>query len=98
MHRAPQGSSFETCHQPYGPTGVGAAAGSVCGLSGGAPGCGLRAAEVGGGRRGLGGGLRGGEGGGGATWYPALCIGLGQQGAEAAKASRFRLPHKAAPS
>ena len=31
-------------------------------------------------RGGLDGGLHGGEGGGGATWYPALCIGLGQQG------------------
>ena len=34
-------------------------------------------------RGGLGGGLHGGEGvaeGGRATWYPTLCIGLGQQG------------------
>jgi hypothetical protein len=33
-------------------------------------------------RGGLGGGLRGGEGcrGGEATWYPIVCIGLGQQG------------------
>ena len=48
------------------------------GLSGGGLGGGGLRGGLGGG---LGGGLHGGEGGGGgATWYPTLCIGLGQQG------------------